>query len=1514
MTPILYEANETAFTSLGLGMLNEATQCTVKTVLNGQFELQMSYPVTGKRYSDIKLGRIIKAVAEKNGTPQLFDIYGITKPLNGIITVYAQHVSGRKQFIPVMPCTATSCSEALTVIAAHTAETSPFTLWTDKNTVANFRLTAPASLGQVLGGMEGSLLDVYRGEYEFDNFTIKLWDHRGQDNGVTLRYGKNITNIKQDESIETTITGICPFWGDADGNVVTLPEEVVYSENAQNFAFNRTVVMDFSAEFEEEPTVEQLRTFTQNYITRNNIGVPKVSIDLAYETLADYEEFRETALLEQVRLGDTVHVYFEPLGITAEARVTSTVYDVLADKYKTTGIGSVKANLSNVLADIQNNAEQGAEDAAETTKNTLEAAFERALELLSGADGGNIVIRQNQVTGKPYEILIMDTDDMTTAQKVLRLNMNGLGLSTNGINGPYTAAITGDGIVATAITTGILNAARIQAGILQSQENANDPSFYLNLDSGVLKGKFSELTITGQTVNQIASGVLQNFIEGQYAQDLEDLQDQVDGQIETWFDNYVPTLNNAPANTWTTTSDKDNHLGDLFYVIDNQQHGGECYRFVLDGNTYKWQLVEDSAVANALAEALAAQAMAGEKRRVFVTTPVPPYDVGDLWVQGENGGIGAILVCNTARASGASYHAADWEKASAYITDADLLSYDSSLDQLAIFNKLTNNGQTQGLYLYNNKLYVNASYIKSGVLSGVEIIGQTGNIGGWTIDSQRIYKERTADGYTYRAALYAPTSPAGSNAAFYIRKLNTDTQDEEYPIRLQYNGKLIATDAEITGSVTAESGTIGGWTIDSDHISKDVTIGGVTYSPRLYAPGSPTATNGAFYIKRTQNGVDSFPFRVNYDGHLIATDAEISGSITATSGTFGGWTLTSSAIKNPVTLDGVTYTPGLQAVSSGTGAAAFYVAKTEGGSTTYPFIVRYSGALTATDATITGRIVAESGVIGNNATNKITIGTNSTNAAIYNGMTSLSDTSHDGFYVGADGIALGKGKFKVTKAGALTATDATITGAISAKSGTIGANATNKITIGSGTTNASIYYGVTGLSDTDHNGFYLGSDGLVIGKGVFKVTNAGAVTATNATISGSITATSGTIGGWTVENVRFYKEATIDDETYRAGFYAPAAPGSGNRAIYIRKGASDYLFSVYYDGSVVATNATIKGVITAVSGTIGDGATNKITIGTNGTYASIYNGMTSLADTTHNGFYLGADGIALGKGKFKVTSSGVLNATDATITGTITSSNATITGGTINITTSNSDENVIQLEHSKHNVSIRPTGIWVLNKATAGLPNLQMAITGEGFTLRDTAHASNRLAQLIKVDNQNYFSLYDGSGGDNLRAQLLTKSSGGALYLYGNDGTMHARLDADGLYVNNADGVKYYNSIGLRTTSNKTSGTNVTGSSSTTVNQIALTGGHTYVVTAQIKYPTNNNGRREMTLTTLSGSSYVYVNGARVTQEAVDGEQTILSMTCIVTPGSNTTYYLRAFQTSGSTLSVTSYLDAVCII
>ena len=246
MIPILYDSIADIST-LGLGALGDTLSCTVNEVRNGKYELRLTYPVSGQRFQDLHPGAVIKATPSKGRQPDLFRIYSITKPLNGIVEVDAEHISYQLSHIPVMPFTAGSCMEALTGLVSNSAEDNPFNVWTDKTTVATYNQTTPASFRSRLGGTQGSLLDVYGGEFEFDRFSVKLWAHRGEDRGVQLRYGKNITDLSQETNIANTVTGVCPYWAGGDGTVVTLPEKIVSSPTAENFPYPRTIVKDFSS-------------------------------------------------------------------------------------------------------------------------------------------------------------------------------------------------------------------------------------------------------------------------------------------------------------------------------------------------------------------------------------------------------------------------------------------------------------------------------------------------------------------------------------------------------------------------------------------------------------------------------------------------------------------------------------------------------------------------------------------------------------------------------------------------------------------------------------------------------------------------------------------------------------------------------------------------------------------------------------------------------------------------------------------------------------------------------------------------------------------------------------------------------------------------------------------------------------------------------------------------------------------------------------------------------------------
>lgn len=494
MIPILYDAGEMEFQNNGIGALADVISCTVTEERNGEFELEMEYPETGLHYSELKMSRIIYAVPGDGRNAQGFRIYKISKPIGGTVTVNAEHISYQLASIPVSKFSADSAADAMTGLKNNAAAQCPFTFWTDLVSSGDFSVDAPASIRSKLGGSEGSVLDVYGGEYEWDNFTVRLWAARGHDNGVVLRYGKNITDIKQEENITNTITGLYPYWEDSDGNYVELNRKVVLSPNAQNFPYPRIETMDCSSEFDEQPSKQALLEWAENYIDRNNIGVPSVNIKVSFVALWQTEEYKDIAPLERVRLCDTVTVDFPKLGISAKAKVSKTVYNVLLDRYDSIEIGDARTNLASDMVSQQQQID------SKPSTSFLQQAVENATSWITGGRGGYIVFQLN-ANGQPDEFLIMDTPDINTAQKVWRWNQGGLGYSGTGYNGPYTTAITQDGaIVADFITSGTMMANIIKGGILLmgGRDNGNGV-FEIRNSAGELIGRWDKDGIMAET-------------------------------------------------------------------------------------------------------------------------------------------------------------------------------------------------------------------------------------------------------------------------------------------------------------------------------------------------------------------------------------------------------------------------------------------------------------------------------------------------------------------------------------------------------------------------------------------------------------------------------------------------------------------------------------------------------------------------------------------------------------------------------------------------------------------------------------------------------------------------------------------------------------------------------------------------------------------------------------------------------------------------------------------------------
>ena len=444
MIPILFSENSTVFTSNGIGRLSDAISCYVTEERNGQYELQMVYPSTGVHFDDIKLRAIIVAKPSAGANNQPFRIYNISRPINGKVTINAQHISYDLSKNVCMPFTvsasASACSQALAGIKTNAVETCPFTFTTDVTTVANYNQSSPASIRSRLGGTEGSVLDQFHGEYEWDVFDVILHKDRGTIKNIPLRYGKNITDIKQEEEISQTITGIVPFWMDNEGNnLVTLPEKVVYSPNASLYPQKLTVPMDFSSDFQEQPTEAQLRAHAQVYVNQSGVGIPKVSIDVSFVNLADTEEYKDLIALQAVELCDTIPVQFEPLGIDTDAKIVKTEYDTLSEKYTKITVGSLRSNLATTIT------EQNQSIVTETSAKFGKVGNEidNATAWLTSS-GGYVVAVKNQ-DGSWKELLFLDDNDIAEAVNVLRINENGIGFSSNGVSGPYTQAWTLDG-------------------------------------------------------------------------------------------------------------------------------------------------------------------------------------------------------------------------------------------------------------------------------------------------------------------------------------------------------------------------------------------------------------------------------------------------------------------------------------------------------------------------------------------------------------------------------------------------------------------------------------------------------------------------------------------------------------------------------------------------------------------------------------------------------------------------------------------------------------------------------------------------------------------------------------------------------------------------------------------------------------------------------------------------------------------------------------------------------------
>lgn len=495
MIPILYKPDA----KTKIGWLAEASDCQCTEGRNGVFELEFQYPMLGRYAADLVIDRYVKAKPNATAANQFFHIRKVSKPINGMFTVSCEHISYALSGYPVPTVSASGNAQVainaiLTAAKNQLGKDTGFSVATTDITLSSSIELTNVSARAALGGVSGSVLDVYGGEYEFDNYTIKLHKARGKDRGVRIAYGRNMTELKCDIDMDSAYTGIYGYV--KNDNVDLHSYKAVTNSSGINA---KTLIRDFSSDFsggDNEITQSGLDSAVAAYAAANDINSPTVSMTVSFVDLSQSPEYASFSALESVGLCDTVQIYHKDLNINIKAKVIKTVYDVLRERYTSIDLGSPRANFADVIKQTVNETKD-LRGQLVSTKSDLTAAYEKAIAdataAITGNSGGYVRLNPPQ---NPQEILIMDTPDISTAKNIWRFNLSGFGHSSNGYSGPYKTAITLDGhIVADFIDTGVLNANIIRAGIMQSTNG----EFSFNLETGHIEA--SDINITGGDIN-----------------------------------------------------------------------------------------------------------------------------------------------------------------------------------------------------------------------------------------------------------------------------------------------------------------------------------------------------------------------------------------------------------------------------------------------------------------------------------------------------------------------------------------------------------------------------------------------------------------------------------------------------------------------------------------------------------------------------------------------------------------------------------------------------------------------------------------------------------------------------------------------------------------------------------------------------------------------------------------------------------------------------------------------------
>ena len=347
MIPILFESTETEFNNNGLGRLRDMISCIVTEERNGVYECDFEYPVTAEDFNDIRIGRIIGVTHDESDDIQPFDIVSYERPIDGVVTFHAVHISYRQSYLTVRGKNINSLADAFARLAEYATPTNPFTYQTDKTStgyVSAFN-GIPQTVRSMLGGIEGSILDAYGGEYEWDRFNVILHSARGTDRDFSIRYGVNMLDYNEELDMSGTYMACIPYWTDGT-NMVIGDKQTADGVTITNRG--ECIPLDVSDRFESKPTKAQVNTMGKSVMESQNPTIPSQNIKVEFVRLQDlgYEGFEN---LLKCGLCDTINVIFPDYATSGRFKIVKTTWDVLADRYESMELGDLSVSLADAL-------------------------------------------------------------------------------------------------------------------------------------------------------------------------------------------------------------------------------------------------------------------------------------------------------------------------------------------------------------------------------------------------------------------------------------------------------------------------------------------------------------------------------------------------------------------------------------------------------------------------------------------------------------------------------------------------------------------------------------------------------------------------------------------------------------------------------------------------------------------------------------------------------------------------------------------------------------------------------------------------------------------------------------------------------------------------------------------------------------------------------------------------------------------------------------------------------------